>query len=751
LFFIAVSCDSRIPTKQGIIPEPKFIKYQEGSFLITKETVIVVEKSAAAQRIAKELVSFIKRNFDMDVSISKKLQKNAIHLAIIEENIGKEAYELEVSKEGILITGNTFQGLFYGMQTLKQLLTPNAKVKAPLLNYVNIKDEPAFGWRGMMLDVSRHFFSKDSVKKVIDILAMHKMNKMHWHLVDGIGWRIQIDKYPELTKRGAWRKVKQNRKPWESYESCYEDSEGEVYGGYYTKNDIREIVAYAAERYIDVIPEIEMPGHSEAALQCYPKFSCDGKGTSGVYCAGNEGSFEFLQDIINEVVELFPNEYLHIGGDEVGKDAWLKCEKCKKRMQDENLHGGEELQSYFVKRMESFVHSKNRKLIGWDEILEGGLPERATVMSWRGVKGGIEAANAGHDVVMSPGAPCYFDHSQGKSEFEPPSWGGYNSLLKVYDFNPVPNGIASDKRQHILGGQANLWTEQIKTLTHLQYMMLPRICALSEALWTHPSQKNKEKFIKKTDVHFDRLKELGYNFAGSSLSPDYEVNYNKESKTFYLKLKNELELYEVRYTLDGSEPSINSKIYKEPIKYNTPIELYAQCFRKGLPIGFPLKKMFSTGFGNQCKVTYKNPYNESYSGGGATALIDNKFAISRGDDSNWQGIPEKDFEVDLDLGNTIELSYIGLNFFQHIGATSVMLPTQVTISVSVDGNVYKTIFDESIETIRKRDPIIKRIETKFESQKVAYIKITAKNRGELPEWHVRKGNAWVFIDEITVK
>lgn len=753
LFFlvISVSCKKVEPVITGVIPQPNEINYQEGSFTIGEKTVIVVDKSEEGQRIAKELHAFLQTNFDLNLEISNKKQVNAIQLIKAGEELENGAYDLLVSKTGVLIQGGSYQGIFYGIQTLKQMLTPKAAFQMPILSFVEINDAPEFKWRGMMLDVSRHYFSTDSVKKVIDILAMHKMNKLHWHLVDGIGWRIEIDKYPELTKRGAWRKVKKDKKPWEEFESTYRNAGDNVYGGYYSKNDIKEIVAYAADRYIDVIPEIEMPGHSEAALQCYPEYSCDGNGTSGVYCAGNDGTFEFLQDIISEVVELFPYEYLHIGGDEVGKGAWLQCDKCKKRMQQENLHDGEELQSYFVKRMEAFIHSKNRKLIGWDEILEGGLPERATVMSWRGVKGGIEAANAGHDVVMSPGSPCYFDHSQGKSEYEPPSWGGYNNLLKVYDFDPVPKDIAPDKRHHILGGQANLWTEQIKTLSHVQYMMLPRICALSEALWTNSDIKNKTNFIEKMDFHFDRLQDLGYNFAGSSLSPEYEVSYDKTNKEFSLALKNELNLYVIRYTLDGSTPSMSSELYTKPIRYTSSIQLNAQCFRKGVAIGFPLRKMFSIGFGDQCKVIYTNAYNETYSGGGDKALFNNKFAISRGDDPNWQGIPQKDFEILIDLGGAKKLSYVALNFFQHIGATSVMLPTNVTISISNEGKDYITVLDDVIETIEKREPIIKRIEADFNEQNVSFIKISAINRGVLPAWHLRKGDAWVFVDEVSVK
>ena len=752
LLFIGVSCEKPPLQKTGIIPQPNVIDYQQGSFLINDKTVIVVDNTEEGQTVAKGLVSFLKLNFDLSVQIvSTTTNENAIQLTVLGENEKKGAYHLNISNKGVLIKAAAYQGIFYGIQTLKQLLSPKKSIKEPVLSFLNIIDAPEFKWRGMMLDVSRHFFAKDSVKNVIDILAMHKMNKLHLHLVDGIGWRIQIDKYPELTKRGAWRKVKGNNKPWEDFESCYKNDEGEVYGGYYTKEDIREIVAYASERYVDVIPEIEMPGHSEAALQCYPEYTCDGKDSSGVYCAGNDGTFEFLQNIISEVVELFPNEYLHIGGDEVGKEVWLQCKYCKKRMQEEKLQDGEELQSYFVKRMESFIHSKNRKLIGWDEIIEGELPRRASVMSWRGVKGGIEAANSGHDVIMSPGSPCYFDHSQGNSEFEPPSWGGYNNLLKVYDFNPVPKDITSDKRHHILGGQANLWTEQIKTLDHIQYMILPRICALSEALWTNPDEKDKKKFIEKMDFHFDRLEELGYNFAGSSLSPDYNVSYDKISKQFNLSMNNELELYEIRYTLDGSTPSKNSALYTNPISYNSPIHLKAVCFRRGIPIGFPLEKIFSTSFSDQCKVIYINAYNKTYSGGGSKALFDNKFAIARGDDLNWQGINQKDYNIIIDLGSVSELSYIGLNFFQHIGATSVMLPTQVTIAVSEDGIKYNTIINQSIKTIKDRDPIIKRVETEFKKQHVAFIKIIAKNRGELPQWHIRNGDAWLFVDEVSIK
>ncbi|GAA3577041.1 glycoside hydrolase family 20 protein [Snuella lapsa] len=751
VLFLIISCKNNVQLQSGVIPQPYSVQYEKGYFHINEETVIVVDDTVKGKKIVEELTAFLQSNFNLRLSVGSEANVNTIQLILQESGNTNGGYQLEVSSRGIVISSGAYRGLFYGIQTLKQLLSPKIVLKEPILQLVKINDSPEFSWRGMMLDVSRHFFPKDSVKKVIDIMAMHKMNKFHWHLVDGIGWRIQIDAYPELTNKGAWRKVKPNKKPWEDFESCYRDDEASVYGGYYTKEDIREIVAYASDRYIDVIPEIEMPGHSEAALQCYPELTCVGAEGAGVYCAGNDKTFAFLQNILTEVIELFPYQYVHIGGDEVGKGTWLQCTRCIQRMEEENLSNGEALQSYFVKRMEAYIHSKQRKLIGWDEILEGGLPPRATVMSWRGVTGGIEAANDGHDVVMSPGSPCYFDHSQGKSEFEPPSWGGYNNLLKVYDFNPVPEAISKDKKHHILGGQANLWTEQIKDMKHLQYMMLPRVCALSEALWCSSDKKDKEQFIKKMDIHFDRLKELGYNYAESALTPDYNVGFDKDTGDFRLTLTNELNLYEIRYTLDGSQPNADSQLYDAPILYRSPVNLYALCFRQGKPVGYPLKRMFSTGFGDKCQIKYLNPYNETYSGGGDKALFDNKFAIARGDDPSWQGISGKDFDIIIELGNLTYMSYISMNFFQHIGATSVMLPTQVLVSVSSDGKNYTTVLDESISTDKSRDPIIKRIETEFKKQPVAFIKIVAKNRGELPDWHIRKGDAWLFLDEVSIK
>ncbi len=750
---LLTACSTSEPPDVGIIPQPNSIKKKDGVFEIKSSTLVYASPNPATQKVAKEFMRFIEDNYGLKLKPTDKMSSNAINfIRSLKEGVREGEYSLDISRNKVKVTSSSDAGVFYGMQTIKQLLTPRSYFQKPVLSCMMIEDYPEFEWRGLMLDVSRHFFSKDSVKKILDILALHKMNKFHWHLTDGIGWRIQIDKYPLLTERGAWRVPEPEDAPWRQYRTCLKNDPRGAYGGFYTKDDIREIVKYAAERYIDIIPEIEMPGHSEAALQCYPELQCVGQHNSGVYCAGNEKTFEFLQNVLVEVFDLFPYNYVHIGGDEVNKKYWLHCPLCRKRMKEEGLKTGEELQSYFIRRIEKFIHANGKMLIGWDEILEGGLPVRASVMSWRGMKGGIEAAGTGHFVVMSPGNPCYFDHSQGLSVFEPDAWGGYNPLMKVYDFYPVPKELDIEGRRHILGAQGNLWTEKVATLKHAEYMILPRLSALSEVDWTAPANKNRERFIKKMDVHFDRLKELGYNYAESSFTPVDKVVYDKQKDVFVLTLSNELGLYDIHYTLDGTKPTLKSKLYSGPITFTSPVSLYAVCFRKGKPVGYPLIREYSAGFSDKCSIKYKYPYDASYSGGGEKALCDNKFALNRGDDKHWQGFKKNDFDVTIDLGKSVEISSVAVDFFQHPAATSVMLPSEVKIMISEDGQDFKTVFDKKYETIKDPKPIIKKVEAQFPKQKTEYIHIIGKNRGTLPDWHIRKNkDAWLFVDEVMVK
>ncbi len=421
-------------------------------------------------------------------------------------DLAPEGYELIVNPDRVIIRAPQPAGLFYGTQTLRQLLPG----PIPCLR---IEDKPRFSWRGAMLDVARHFFPKEFVKRYIDLLAFHKLNVLHLHLTDDQGWRIEIKKHPKLTQIGAWREET--------------NGDGKRYGGYYTQDDLREIVAYAAARHITVVPEIEMPGHALAALAAYPELSCTGGPfkvrtrwgiEQDVYCAGNEKTFEFLQEVLDEVLAIFPSQFIHIGGDECPKARWKKCPKCQARIKAEGLKNEHELQSYFIRRMEKYLSSKGRRLIGWSEIREGGLPKNAALMDWIG--GAVEGASDGHDVVMSPTSHCYFDYYQSQDTAnEPKAIGGYIPLSKVYAFEPVPAKLAPSFHQHILGAQANLWTEYISTPQQAEYMTFPRLCALAEVVWSPADTRNWDDFSARLKTHLKRLDALGVNYRRDTSVP----------------------------------------------------------------------------------------------------------------------------------------------------------------------------------------------------------------------------------------
>ncbi|MBI9055889.1 MAG: beta-N-acetylhexosaminidase [Bacteroidales bacterium] len=518
------SCTPKIENVEiNIIPKPLNVEKINESFTFNKRTKIVIEQgNIEYEKVALYLKNEIKDYFGYDLSIKSTndhIHKNAIFLIHeSDRKFEKEEYQLEVDTKIIKISSSAANGSFYGVQTLLQLFEVNKSEQnisfSKTIPGVKISDKPRFEWRGMHLDVCRHFYDKEFVKKYIDLLAMHKMNTFHWHLTEDQGWRIEIKKYSKLTEIGSYRSetmVDKNR----------EEFDGQEHSDFYSQEDIKEIVQYASDRFITIVPEIEMPGHSLAALAAYPEFGCTGGPYEvskvwgvfdDVYCAGNDKTFEFLENVLTEVIELFPGEYIHVGGDECPKAEWEECPKCQQRIKDEHLKNEFELQSYFIKRIEKFLISHNKKLIGWDEILEGGLAPEATVMSWRGSKGGIAAAKMGHDVVMSPNNECYFDHYQGKPEEEPLAIGGYTDLKDVYNYEPIPAELSSEEAKHILGAQANVWTEWIATEDHLEYMVLPRMCALSEVIWQKPENKDFEVFKSSLNKHFLRLENKGYNF-----------------------------------------------------------------------------------------------------------------------------------------------------------------------------------------------------------------------------------------------
>jgi hexosaminidase len=514
----------------SIIPEPVLQKKKWGSFRVAGSIDIhVPEGNAQIMLHAGFLASYLENIPGVNIAVKpyntgQSFPKRGIVLALSENDAKAEGYLLEVRSRRILIRGNDEAGVFYGIQSLRQLLPPEVedRQKAATLARVRVggvyvEDYPAFSYRGMHLDVSRHFYDVNFVKRFLDLMALHKLNTFHWHLTDDQGWRIEIKQYPLLTEVGAWRK--------ETLIGHLDDQphqfDGIPYGGYYTQEDIREVVAYAAAQHITVIPEIELPGHALAALAAYPELGCTGGSYEvetrwgifeDAFCAGNELTFEFFENVLSEVVELFPSRYIHIGGDECKKNRWKECPRCQARMQEEGLANEEELQSYFIKRIEIFLLTKDRNIIGWDEILEGGLAPQATVMSWRGVRGGIEAAKLGHDVIMTPVSHCYFDFYQAEPVTQPLAISGYLTLRQVYTFHPVPPGLTAREAAHILGGQGNVWTEYIKTPDHVEYMVFPRAIALSEVLWTPKSKHDFGRFTQRLRIHLKRLDVLDVNY-----------------------------------------------------------------------------------------------------------------------------------------------------------------------------------------------------------------------------------------------
>ncbi len=509
----------------SIVPKPVRLQPKEGRFQITDQTVIVV--NTETQSLGKRLQSMLSpaMGFDCRLTDQSGQNENIIALKLDKDlhHLGTEGYTLSVKPEKIVIQAPDEPGLFYGLVSLKQLLGPDIyrSQKAPSAAWyvpcVEIEDAPKFRWRGMHLDVCRHFMPVEFVKKYIDLLALHKLNTFHWHLTEDQGWRVEIKKYPKLTEISAWRKETVIGRNSGQYD-------GTPHGGFYTQDQIRDVVEYAKQRYITVVPEIEMPGHSVAVLAAYPQLSCTGGpfevytrwGVSDdVFCAGNDQVFEFLKDVLAEVMDLFPGEYIHIGGDECPKTRWKDCPKCQKHIKAEGLKDEHELQSWFIKQIDGFLTEHGRRLIGWDEILEGGLAPGATVMSWRGEDGGIKAAQAGHDVVMAPNSHMYFDHYQvpeNERDAEPLAFGGFTSLEKVYGYNPVPAALTQQQQKHILGAQAQVWTEYILDASHVEYMALPRMCALAEVVWTPAEQKDYDDFYNRLEEHTRRLKMLDVNF-----------------------------------------------------------------------------------------------------------------------------------------------------------------------------------------------------------------------------------------------
>lgn len=576
--------------KISFLPKPQSLEIGAEKFEFNKTTKILLNNSVDELiPVADYLIGYLSEIYKLNIKKTNENTDNEpmISLHITEDFENDEAYNLIIDESGIKIEGKTARAVFYGVQSLLQIF-PAGKQKVNSFNipHITLSDYPQFKWRGMHLDVCRHFFPVEFVKKTIDLLVSLKMNTLHWHLTEDQGWRIEIKKYPKLTEIGGWRNATVTNHMVEhplKFDSIR-------YGGFYTQKQIKEVVDYAQSRFITVVPEIELPGHAVAALAAYPEYSCTGGpfevfsewGVSEeVFCAGKDETFEFLENILSEVVELFPGEYFHIGGDECPKTRWKECDDCQARIKNEGLKDEHELQSYFIKRIEKFLHSKNKKLIGWDEILEGGLPARAAVMSWRGESGGIEAANEGHYVVMSPNATNYFDHYQGKYN-EPLAIGGLTDMKEVYDYQPIPKGLDEDKKDFILGSQANLWSEYILNEEHMEYMIFPRICAMAENLWTEENKQNWEEFLQRMDTEYSRLDQWEINYRVNPPAGYGDINRFFADSTI-VTLDCGIPSAEIRYTLDGTEPDQNATLYTRPftIQLDNEVTLKSKTYMAG--------------------------------------------------------------------------------------------------------------------------------------------------------------------------
>lgn len=761
LICVLLSCtkENKMEIKEvSVIPLLHKIQQEEGVFVFNKDTKLVV-MNPDKKEIAAILSDKFKKTAGFNLEIIEKAPRTNYLLFKESDELKGEAYKLDISKNKIEIIAGTYKGFLYGVQTLRQLLPVEIESDKEVTDvawYVpamKIEDSPRFKWRGLMLDVSRHFFKKEYVKKVIEGLSLHKMNVLHLHLVDDQGWRMEIEKYPKLTEVGAWR-VNQEELHWNTRNEVNPHEKG-TYGGYFTKEDLKEIVGYAKKYGIEVIPEIEMPAHVSSAVASYPYLSCNekpigvpsggGKLFTDIYCAGKESTFRFLEEVLKEVMEVFPSNYIHIGGDEAVKTNWKRCKHCIKRMNDEKLESAEELQSYFIKRIEKFLNDNGKKLIGWDEILEGGLAPDATVMSWRGVKGGVEAVKQGHDVVMTPGTHCYFDHYQGPQNEEPPAFGGYTPLSKVYEFDPVVPSMTEDEAIHVLGGQANLWSEYIPTTSHSEYMIYPRLAALSEALWSSKKLKQWDDFSKRLQQMFIRYDFLNINYAKSSYLITPKMEARLEDKAVELTLQNEYSDSDIRLVLNDSNADANWKKYKAPITLKNTTTIKASLFKENKQVGNVFIDTIQFHKAVNAQVIYKTLYSDSYKGSGSHSLVDVLRGTKNFHDGKWQAWLDKNMDVIIDLNEINEVSEVIVGSMENQGP-DIYFPTKIEVLTSVNGEEYVKAGTITRPYKPNNEVQLKDFKINFNKQKARFIRIKAQCHQNKMEGR----GAWLFIDEILI-
>ena len=729
-----------------------------------------------AKRSAEFLSEYLDSFYKVKSKLSPSTAKRDAYFIILKVNNtpNKGAYQLTIDKT-LSISGDA-EGVFYGVQSFIQLLPPHVSNNLIQLPYLTINDYPRFGYRGMHLDCSRNFMSLDFVKKYIDYLALHKMNYFHWHLTDDQGWRIEIKKYPRLTEVGAWRNgTIIGRHPGMG-------NDNKKVGGFYTQDQIKEIVKYASDRYITVIPEIEMPGHGSAAIAAYPSLSCfpdeptknyfpkngkwagDSTGKqvqqawgvySDVFCAGKEETFKFLQDVIDEVVQLFPAKYVHVGGDECPKSNWKRCPYCQKIIKDKNLKDEHELQSYFIQRMEKYINGKGKTLIGWDEILEGGLAPNAVVMSWRGEAGGIEAAKQKHQVIMTPTTYVYLDYSQSENE-DSVVIGGNLPVEKVYSYDPVPKELNEEQAKYIMGAQANVWSEYMNNPRKVEYMIFPRLSAVSEVLWSPKEKKNWDDFEKRMQVQFKRydLWKANYSRAYYDLKATVIPTENFDGILWKLETKNpSAQIKTVSHFAGRSyELKFNEGVtYTAPIPVKTTQLIAAIAMVNGKAMSNPISQniLFNKATGK--KITLTTSPSPTYKGDGAFTLVNgiqNENGLSKS--KQFLGFSGTDCEAVIDLGKEEKISNVIVHCLRETGSW-IYQPLTVEVFLSSNGTDFTSagLTDDFIIKTKGLETGTMKIE--FHGKSSRYVKVVVKNWGVIPDGNAGAGNkAWLFVDEIEV-
>ena len=757
--FVA-SCAPTQEANYEVIPLPQEITAAQGTpFMLSGSVKILYpEGNEKMEHNASFLADYLKQATGKEFAIEAGTEgKNAIVLSLGMSSENPEAYQLKVDGDGVTIASPTEAGVFYGIQTLRKSI-PLAGGSTVALPAVEINDYPRFSYRGVHFDVGRHFYNVDEAKTFIDMMVLHNMNRLHWHLTEDQGWRLEIKKYPKLTEIGSQRAETVIGRNSGKYD-------GKPYGGFYTQEQAKEIVEYAAQRYITVIPEIDLPGHMQAALASYPNLGCTGGpyevwkqwGVSDqVLCAGNDSVLTFIDDVLTEVMEIFPSKYIHVGGDECPKTEWEKCPKCQARIKSLGIKGDakhskeEYLQSFVINHAEKFLNEHGRQIIGWDEILEGGLAPNATVMSWRGEAGGIEAAKQKHDVIMTPNTYLYFDYYQTKdTDNEPLAIGGYVPIETVYNYEPMPAALTAEEKKHIIGVQANHWSEYFPTFSQLQYMALPRWAALSEIQWTNPEKKNYQNFLARLPQLIKMYDAMGYNYGKHVFDVAAEYNPNAADGTLDVKLTT-IDNAPIHYTLDGTEPSASSPQCDSILKIKENATLKAVAVRStGNSRVITEKIVFSKS--STKPIVANQPISKQYMFNGAPTLVDGLKGNGNYKTGRWIAFYKNDMDVTIDLQQPTEISSAAISTCVEKGDW-VFDAKGFTVEVSEDGKNFTKVASEEYPAMKENDKNgIYEHQLTFSPVKTRYVRVIAQSEQNIPAWHGGKGlPGFLFVDEITL-